>query len=255
MSQQTGTNFASRPEGLILDPSIKALTPEGIEYVLFPAGFLARTLAYAIDKIIQWLVLFILMIIYYDILYSQAGLWIVLLINFCLDWFYHVIFDVLCRGQSPGKRISGIRVVRSDGSPVDPSSSFIRNLMRFADTFMFLFPIAFFSIAASGGFKRLGDWAGNTIVVYSLMAKNTPRTSLSKLLEKYDSYVPPRKLSNDEKQAIFEFARRYFVLGEARADEIASLYAPYLKDENAKTGNVSNAVYLLGIAKKLSGEI
>jgi len=235
------------------DPSLKAITPEGIEFVLSPVGLPIRTAAYAIDKAIQWSLLLIILIAFV-FLRVALGAWIFLILSFLIDWFYHIICEQLFKGQSPGKRIMGIRVVKSDGSPVDPASSFLRNLLRFADTFFFLFPIAFVSIAASSGFRRLGDWAGGTIVVYSSIAANTPRNSLSKLLERYELVNPSKPLSSDEKQAILNFARRYPLLGEARANEIAGIYTQYLKEEN-NTYNLSNAAYLLGIARKLAGEI
>ena len=238
-------------QNALFDSSLKALTPEGIEFVLFPAGLPVRTLAYAIDKIIQWIIILITTITV-SVLRESMGIWLALIINFLVDWFYHVICELTFRGQSLGKRMTGIRVVRNDGSPVDPSSSFLRNLLRFADTFFFCFPIAFISIAASRGFKRIGDWVGGTLVVYSSMAKNNPKSSLSLILEKYEPITPSRPLCGDEKEAVINFARRYPLLGEARANEIAGIYAPFLKD-----GDVSlpDAAFLLGIARKLSGEI
>jgi len=233
------------------DSSVKTLTPEGVEFVLFPAGLPVRTLAYAIDKTTQWIIIMATSISV-NIFRDSMGIWLALILNFLVDWFYHVICELAFRGQSLGKRITGIRVVKSDGSPVDPSSSFLRNLMRFADTFFFCFPIAFISIAASRGFRRIGDWAGGTLVVYSSMAKKPLINSLSALLEKYEPVTTARPLSNNEKQAILNFARRYSLLGEARANEIAAIYAPYLKDENCK---LTDAAFLLGIARKLSGEI
>jgi len=233
----------------MFDSSMKALTPEGIEFVLSPVGLPVRTFAYAIDKAIQWLLLFIITIFFF-ILQNAIGFWLLLILNFCIDWFYHVICELAFSGQSPGKRLMGIRVVRNDGSPVDPASSFLRNLMRFADTFFFLFPIAFISIAASRGFRRIGDWAGGTLVVYSAVAKNSPQTSLSSYLQKYQPITSAIPLSHDEKQAILNFARRYPLLGDARANEIASIYTPYVKNNN---DDLSNAGYLLGIAHKLSG--
>jgi len=232
MSQQIITNY---------DSSIKAITPEGVEFVLSPVGFPIRTISYAIDKIIQWTVL-ITIILLFDFFRWAMGFWMFFLFMFVLDWFYHVIFELAFRGQSPGKRLMGIRVVKNDGSPVDPASSFLRNLLRFADTMLCFFHIAFISIAASSGFRRLGDWAGGTLVVYSSMAKNTARSPLSRLLEKYESVTPPKPLTPEEKQAILNFARRYQLLGEARANEIAGIYAP-------------NAAYLMGIARKISGEL
>jgi len=248
MSQKLYANF---------DTSLKAITPEGVEFVLSPVGFPVRTLAYAIDKSIQWI---ILIVIYFmlEVLRHSFGIWLYYLLNFLLNWFYHVFFDIFFKGQSPGKLIMGIRVIRSDGSPVDPASSFLRNLLRFADSFFCLFSIAFISIAASPGFRRIGDWASGTLVVYSSIAKNSPLNSLKTLLEKYDPITPPRPLSQQEKQAVLNFARRYPLLGEARANEIASLYVPFIKNEDTSNNNlsaVSNAAYLMGIARKLSGEV
>jgi uncharacterized RDD family membrane protein YckC len=198
----------------------------------------------------QWVII-IITTITVSVLRESMGVWLALIINFLVDWFYHVICELTLRGQSLGKRMRGLRVVKNDGSPVDPSASFLRNLLRFADTFFFCFPIAFISIAASRGFKRIGDWAGGTLVVYSSMAKNNPRSSLSLILEKYEPITPSRPLSGDEKEAVINFARRYPLLGEARANEIAGIYAPYLKKDDSLT----DAAFLLGVARKLSGEI
>ena len=234
-----------------LDVSLKAITPEGIEFILYPAGFPVRTLSYAIDKLIQYLILFGVFI---ALILSgfPLGIWFYYLINFLVDWFYHVFFELAFSGQSPGKRLMGIRVIKNDGSPIDPASSFLRNLLRFADTFLSFFHIAFISIAASGGFRRIGDWAGGSLVVYSAIAKNTNKVSFKKHLEKYESVSVSCALSLDEKQAILDFAKRYPLLGEARADEIAGVYAPYLKDVNC---NLSDSAFLIGAARKLSGEM
>jgi len=238
-------------QNALFDSSLKALTPEGVEFVLYPAGLPVRTLAYAIDKSIQWIILLVTYITV-NVLRESMGIWLALLLFFLVDWFYHVICELAFRGQSLGKRMTGIRVVKNDGSPVDPTASFLRNLMRFADTFFFCFPIAFITIAASRGFKRIGDWAGGTLVVYTSVVKNNPRGSLSLFLEKYEPVTPLMPLSSEEKQAILNFARRYPLLGEARANEIAGIYAPYLKNNNCV---LPNAAFLLGIARKLSGEI
>jgi uncharacterized RDD family membrane protein YckC len=239
-----------------LASSIGAMTPEGIEFILYPAGLPARTLAYGIDKVVQWLI--IIAISLAVIIHRNAfGIWLALILNFCVDWFYHVIFELFFRGQSPGKRIAGIRVVRSDGAPVDPASSFLRNLLRFADTFFFFFPIALICMTASSGFRRLGDWAGGTLVVYTSRAIGfRPAAHLSgrnSWLSKYEPVNPARPLSHDEKQAILEFARRYPLLGESRAGEIASFYAPSLFSGTG-ANNLSYSALLLGIARRLSGE-
>ncbi|MCL2264913.1 MAG: RDD family protein [Treponema sp.] len=235
----------------MFDSSIKAITPEGVEFVLSPAGLPIRAAAYAIDTIFQYIILFAAALSYV-IIRETFGVWLLYLLSFGVNWFYHVICELAFKGQSPGKRIMGIRVVRSDGSPVNPASSFLRNLLRFADTFFSFFHIAFISMSASRGFRRIGDWAGNTLVVYSSTARNITYSSLSYTLEKFEPVNPVRPLSSEEKQAVMDFARRYHLFGEARANEIAAVYAPYLKDENAQ---MSGAAYLMGIARSLSGEL
>jgi uncharacterized RDD family membrane protein YckC len=239
------------------DSSLEALTPEGVAFLLSPAGFPARTLAYVIDKITQWLIIlagYLILISFRKIL----GMWLMLILNFCVDWFYHVICELAFHGQSPGKRAAGIRVVNSDGSPVDPASSFLRNLLRFADTFFFLFPVAFVTMLASPGFRRIGDWAAGTLVVYTQIVTLANKTkhsaaasSFKNLLLKYEPINVPQTLSQAEKQLILNFARRYPLLGEARANEIAAYYAPSIREEQT---DVTDAEYLLGIAAKLAGK-
>jgi len=219
--------------------------------VLSPAGLPVRAASYAIDKIIQWLILFAVSLAYVFIA-NTFGIWLLFLLNFAVDWFYHVICELAFKGQSPGKRMMGIRVVKSDGSPVDPASSFLRNLLRFADTFFALFHIAFISMSVSGGFRRIGDWAGNTLVVYTSTVKNSMRGNLISNLERYDPIAPEKTFSSEEKQAIIDFARRYHLFGEARANEIAGAYASHLKDKNS---NISGAACIMGIARNLSGEL
>ena len=236
---------------LKFDSSLKALTPEGIEYILSPAGLPIRTLAYSIDKTIQSIIL-AAALLSIEIFQNSLGVWVSLISAFIIDWFYHVICELAFHGQSPGKRLTGIRVVKNNGMPVDPASSFLRNLLRFADTFLSLYLIAFITITASKGFRRVGDWAGGTLVVYTSMARSYPRTMLSLFLSKYEPVEPAAPLSYDEKQAILDFARRYPLLGEARANEIAGVYAPYLRDNDS---NLSNAAFLLGIARRLLGEV
>jgi uncharacterized RDD family membrane protein YckC len=231
-----------------LDSSLSVQTPEGVEFALYPAGFLVRACAWAIDSLITWCALIVAMVLY---LYFSglAGRWVFLLGAFVINWFYHVIFELAFHGQSAGKRLMGIRVVRSDGSPVSPGASFIRNLLRFADVFMFLNLAALLCISLSQGFRRIGDWAGDTLVVYSF-GREALRGSLS-WLSGVEFVCSPRPLSWEEKQAILMFARRYPLLGPARADEIARDYVRALRGEASFEG--SESAWLLGIARGLSG--
>jgi uncharacterized RDD family membrane protein YckC len=195
------------------------------------------------------------MIIYFTVLRAPAGIWLVLLVRFALDWFYHIICDVFFRGQSPGKRFLGLRVVLEDGSPVSAGASFIRNLLRFADGFIGLYLIAFLSLVGSRGFRRPGDWAAGTLVIYTWQSRAHHRPDRMDWLRLNVSPVIPRRaLSFEEKQGILLFARRYPLLGTARADEIAGPLAASLCKDPLPLSETGPSGYLLGIARSFAGE-
>ncbi|MDR2072241.1 MAG: RDD family protein [Spirochaetaceae bacterium] len=249
--------------------AFRVQTPEGIEYLLYPAGLLIRAMAYGIDQIFLGLILLGVFSLNMAVFSHILGKWFIMLIYFVLNWFFHVFWELFFRGQSLGKKIMGIRVVRSDGFPVDPGSSLIRNLLRFVDSFMGLFIIGFISMAASPGFRRLGDWAGGTLVVHTPQSQAPERRSPMSWLGEFSPVVPRRPLSYAEKQGILMFARRYPLLGPRRAEEIARPLASFLQNGTPSTGPLnawaapgsaayagpgngkSPAAYLLGIARAL----
>jgi uncharacterized RDD family membrane protein YckC len=232
------------------DTSLRVQTPEGIEYALYPAGLPIRVCAYTIDQLFQGLILTVLFIIHSFVLKKLMGFWFVMLARFALDWFYHVFWEIFSRGQSPGKKFLGIRVVRKDGLPVDPGSSLIRNLIRFVDSFMGLFVISFIAIAASTGFRRLGDWAAGTLVIHTWQSQAPERRETMSWLAEVSPVASPA-LSYEEKQGILMFARRFPLLGSARAEEIAGPLAETLQKMPTVAENAENTAYLLGIARSL----
>jgi uncharacterized RDD family membrane protein YckC len=241
------------------DSSLKVQTPEGIEFVLYPAGLPIRACAWAIDSFIQGIIMFSLLIAA-GVMGETLGIWFLFLLIFLLDWFYHMAFEVFFKGQSPGKRFMGIRVTRSDGSPVNPGASFLRNLLRFADTFMFLYLIAFICMLVSPGWRRFGDWAADTLVVYTVRARSPGRFTAPALrrssmpwLADVPMVIPSRKLDYEEKQAILSFARRYPLLGKARADEIAEIWTDKLMRTKTESAGLSASATLLGIAHNIGG--
>jgi uncharacterized RDD family membrane protein YckC len=252
-----------------LDSQITVETPEGIEFTLFPAGPLIRGCAWGIDQAIQWTIIIIIFSVA-GFFSDSPGSWLILLLRFLIDWFYHVGWELLGRGQSPGKRLLGIRVVRSDGSPVNPGASFLRNLLRFADTFLSLYSIALVVMLASKGFRRLGDWTGDTLVVYtaqSLSLAVLPLRVTAAAGAAGAGLPGPGDIPGEEKQGILMFARRYPLLGKARANEIAAPYVTarlwqaarqngeFYPDEGEIAGESEGAAeYVLGLSRKLSGD-
>ena len=96
---------------------------------------------------------------------AGMGLWLILM--FLMEWFYPVLFEVLARGQTVGKMALGIRVLCDDGTPVGWYQSTVRNFLKFVDFLPVLYGAGLLSMLLQKDFKRLGDLAAGTLVVYA----------------------------------------------------------------------------------------
>jgi uncharacterized RDD family membrane protein YckC len=97
------------------------------------------------------------------------------LINFVIFAAYDVCFEVLASGRTPGKRMNGLRVVLTDGSPVRFLSSAIRNLMRLVDFLPTFYLVGIAAILSTGKNQRLGDLAAGTLVVREVGGESSRR--------------------------------------------------------------------------------
>lgn len=138
-------------------------TPEGVEIELTLAGLGSRFIAGTIDFAIR-LVPLIALLVLLDPRSGAIGVAIFALADFGLQFFYYVLFETLGGGRTPGKRATGLRVVRSGGRPVTFVRSMLRNIMRVIDAFAFYF-VGMVTIFITNKNQRLGDLAADTLVV------------------------------------------------------------------------------------------
>ena len=121
------------------------LTPENvyIEYEL--AGLGSRFIAYLIDFAIQMLfiiVAFIVLLIAATdfVVYIIFELGIIYFVAFFLtlvvlfNLIYFISFEMILKGQSPGKKIMKLRVIKQNGEPINIWDSFLRNFLRLFDS-------------------------------------------------------------------------------------------------------------------------
>ncbi|ANI58756.1 putative RDD family membrane protein YckC [Pseudomonas sp. PvR086] len=200
-----------------LDTWYQVETPEGIDLPLRPAGLMVRALAFTIDLGLRGLILGLLFMVLAFLGKLGAGLGSILL--FVVSWWYMVLFEVLNQGRSPGKQWMGLRVVHDDGTPIGWSASLLRNLLRFVDMLPFGYFLGAISCLQHPTFKRLGDLAAGTLVIYREQPLTRPQLP----------DAPPRRaafaLTLTEQRAILGFAERQGELSEARAGELASILA------------------------------
>jgi uncharacterized RDD family membrane protein YckC len=84
---------------------------------------------------------------------------------FFLLTFAYFVATELVSGQTLGKRLFGLRVVRADGSRADAGPIVIRNLVRLVDWLPFLYVAGAITVFATGERRlRLGDLAAGTRV-------------------------------------------------------------------------------------------
>ena len=95
---------------------------------------LVDTAAIIVIQIVVNLTMFLLASRLLDI--DMASGWVTAvfgLISFALLWGYYIFFEMLWNGQSPGKRLVGLRVLKADGTPITLTESIVRNLVRLID--------------------------------------------------------------------------------------------------------------------------
>jgi uncharacterized RDD family membrane protein YckC len=225
----------------VLDTARQVATPEGIEITLRVAGPVPRALAYVLDTLIRGAIM-LAVAIAVSVL-GRFGLAIFLLTLFLLEWLYPVIFEVLANGATPGKRAMGLLVLNDDGTPVRWPASLTRNLLRALDFLPFMYFTGFCAMVANHDFKRLGDLAANTLVVYRDKAPITGR------IPDAVAVAPPVALTLSEQRTVLDFAERSSRITPARAAELAEIISP-LAGGLSGPAAVQNIV---GIANHLAG--
>ncbi|HUR86454.1 MAG TPA: RDD family protein [Solirubrobacteraceae bacterium] len=139
-------------------------TPEGVALELTLAGLGSRAIAGAIDLVLKALVV-LLLLLAVGTLIGSAALLLLLPVAGLAMLLYDVGFETLGGGRTPGKRCSGLRVVRASGRPVDFASSMIRNVLRLVDGLPLSYVPTIVSIVLTRRNQRLGDLAAGTVVI------------------------------------------------------------------------------------------
>ncbi|MBB2494672.1 RDD family protein [Aquipseudomonas ullengensis] len=232
----------SNASPLLLDTRYQVETPEGIDLALRPAGLVVRALAFALDLLARGAILLVAFIVLSVL--GQFGMGLGTILFFLVNWWYPVLFEVLYQGRTPGKKAMGLRVVHHDGTPVGWGSSLTRNLLRFVDMLPMGYCLGALSCLSNTTFKRLGDLAAGTLVVYR------DEESLRPPLPDADAERAPFALTLADQRAILGFAERQSGLSSARRTELAAILAEPLEclPEHAEARLNSIARGLLGSA-------
>lgn len=151
-------------------------TPEQIALELPLAGIGSRFLAIAMDTLIQAAVYLITALIFFiaipvgsaslNFLPRLVGPAMAVFILFAVYWGYFAFFEIIWKGQTPGKRYAGIRVIKESGRPINAFEAIGRNLMRAVDVLPALYGVGLVCMMCNQQSRRLGDFVAGTVVVH-----------------------------------------------------------------------------------------
>ncbi len=159
-------------------------TSQNVRIAYELAGLGDRMLAGLLDLVfrVAYVVIFALLVftggifdIFDNLDFANLGVWVAFLLIFLPFTFYHLLFELFMDGQSPGKRIMKIKVIKIEGIPISIGDYVMRWMFRMLDGMLYV-PLCMFipiplsivgmvTIAATKHSQRIGDLAAGTTVV------------------------------------------------------------------------------------------
>lgn len=114
----------------------------------------------------------VLMVVFAEIFKAlgvDSGLWIsaiAALLAFTLYNGYFIVFEWLWNGQTPGKRLLHVRVIKHGGYALRLFDTLLRNLLRAIDFLPAFYGVGLTSLLLTRDSQRVGDLVAGTLVVY-----------------------------------------------------------------------------------------
>jgi uncharacterized RDD family membrane protein YckC len=215
--------------------------PEEVDLQLEVANVGSRSLAILADLTLCGLIFFVVYGLTFLITRDAAADWLLrlgsnameigmALVIFGFQWVYFGLFEWIWNGQTPGKRMLHLRVIKVDGAPVSWTDVLLRNVSRPIDTFgpMGLLGLLMIFVSCKG--QRLGDMMAQTLVIHetpidwSIFDQFEPAES-GPISGKAPVALPAIRLSAAQWELLHQYLnRREQLPAEVRARLAASLY-------------------------------
>lgn len=242
------------------------VTTEKVPFTYRVAGIGARFLAWLVD----WLLIVLLTVggmlflAQFDRAREGVGSGAVVLWMFALTWGYFLIFEWLWLGQTPGKRVLGIRVIQERGAGISFLQAAIRNVVRSVDAIPLILGVplcvlGFGVMAGNTRHRRLGDFAAGTLVVHVERQGRLIRALHEHTTADQFSDAPTRQrllqLSKDQKQTLLDLCLRRDQLRIADRAKLFRAVSEHLQAALAlkPAEHQSDEKFVLALAAALSG--
>jgi uncharacterized RDD family membrane protein YckC len=218
----------SEPQPRKVDTRVIVETPEGVDFQFVIAGPGNRAYAWLMDTILRTgiivvLAFALLLLGVFGTVDPHVLLGAFIFSSFIMDWFYGSLFEMLWNGQTPGKRSARLRVVRTNGTPVDAISAIGRNFLRTADILPMFYTFGLICMLSTRRLQRLGDLVFDTMVIDETRERISRAGGLTTNVEPLTRGECPRRFAVPERtlaviERLFESDR---IISDARREEIA----------------------------------
>ncbi len=234
-------------------------TPEQVSLDFPLAGIGSRFMAFVVDSFIQGLAFAVLFLLFVLVGISlgraASSVWIVavlIIAGFSLYWGYFALFEAFWGGQTPGKRVVGIRVVKDSGRAIKFPEAASRNLLRIVDSMPAVYLFGLITMLISKDKKRLGDYVAGTVVVHEKAALEEYPD-----LQKLDATAPAptwaTKLNDRDLQLIESFLHRRITLEPTVRTTTAIRILEHLQSRTGepKPADMNDEDYLESVANAI----
>lgn len=161
---------------------------------------------------------------------------------------YHFLFELLANGQSIGKKVLGIQVLRLDGEQLSAGDSMLRTVFYFVDLFGSLGVLGVFAISSSSNKQRLGDMAAGTILIKTRVVDRFDLNdilNISSLADYEPKYLEARQFNEHDMLLIKKTLARYQRYPNAAHRKLVHSLAQKLALQIGEPTPISNAVDFL----------
>ncbi|MBA7517958.1 hypothetical protein ES705_10023 [subsurface metagenome] len=185
-------------------------TTQNVSIEYKTATLIERVGAYFVDQLIIWASIGVLYLIVSIAVNSPTVAFYFVMVP--IFGFYSVAWEIFNNGQSPGKKIFGLRVVKITGEKIGLYDFFMRWAFRLVDIYGTLGTVASLTIASSPRSQRIGDYLADTTVI---KINSAGRLSLDRImqlnhLENHEATYPEVvQFTEEEMLMIKEVAARY----------------------------------------------